>query len=171
VGEYSGKCLLVARGYISAETSSILIVVGRQDTGDLDAQIRGSRHAWDIRLISVDSLLRLLRVKESVEGPATEKQIADLLIPREYTRVDGIIDLVFAAATDATDDEGPGESESEADDTVSAPAGKKFTPVNFHEACAKRIGAALKVELLRRSKAMFSTPDDHIVVMRHFARI
>src|SRR5271165_1345790 len=27
--------------------SSILIVVGRDDTGDLEAQVRGSRHAWD----------------------------------------------------------------------------------------------------------------------------
>ena len=31
--------------------SSILIVVGRYDTGDIEAQVRGSRHAWDIRLI------------------------------------------------------------------------------------------------------------------------
>jgi hypothetical protein len=41
-----------------SQPSSILIVVGRQDTGELEAQIRGSRHAWDIRLISADALLR-----------------------------------------------------------------------------------------------------------------
>jgi len=35
----------------------VLIVVGRQDTGELEAQIRGSRHAWDIRLISAEALL------------------------------------------------------------------------------------------------------------------
>jgi hypothetical protein len=38
-----------------AQPSSVLIVVGRQDTGELEAQIRGSRHAWDIRLISADA--------------------------------------------------------------------------------------------------------------------
>ena len=37
--------------------SSILIVVGRQDTGDLEAQVRGSRHAWDMRLISIDGAI------------------------------------------------------------------------------------------------------------------
>jgi hypothetical protein len=36
-------------------TSSILIVVGRQDTGELEAQIRGSRHAWDVRVISAEA--------------------------------------------------------------------------------------------------------------------
>ena len=85
----------------------MLIVVGRQDTGDLEAQIRGSRHAWDIRLISVDSLLRLLAVKESVESPETDKRIGAILVPREYTRVDDIIDLVFAAAADVVEDDGP----------------------------------------------------------------
>lgn len=27
--------------------SEALIIVGRSDTGDLEAQVRGSRHAWD----------------------------------------------------------------------------------------------------------------------------
>jgi len=50
--------LLAAKTF--SEPSSILILVGRQDTGELEAQIRGSRHAWDIRLISVDALLKLV---------------------------------------------------------------------------------------------------------------
>ncbi|WP_237478563.1 hypothetical protein [Lichenibacterium dinghuense] len=49
--------LIAERSIVS--TSSVLIVVGRQDTGELEAQIRGSRHAWDIRLISVESLGRV----------------------------------------------------------------------------------------------------------------
>jgi hypothetical protein len=49
---------LVAEGRADESRSSILIVVGRQDTGDLEAQIRGSRHAWDVRLISVEALRR-----------------------------------------------------------------------------------------------------------------
>ena len=44
---------LIASGQITEPESSMLIVVGRKDTGDLEAQIRGSRHAWDIRLVSV----------------------------------------------------------------------------------------------------------------------
>lgn len=48
-------------------TASILVVTGREDTGELEAQIRGSRHAWDIRLISADALLRLVKLKEESE--------------------------------------------------------------------------------------------------------
>ncbi len=57
---------LLNSGELEEDETSILIVVGRQDTGDLEAQIRGSRHAWDIRMISVDALLRLMVIKESV---------------------------------------------------------------------------------------------------------
>lgn len=40
--------------------SSVLLVVGRQDTGDLEAQVRGSRHAWTVRIISADALGKLV---------------------------------------------------------------------------------------------------------------
>ena len=61
---------------------STLIVVGRTDTGDLEAQIRGSRHAWDMRLISVDALSKLVGLKEAVEDPQTLAKIHDILVPR-----------------------------------------------------------------------------------------
>src|SRR5437879_4744206 len=44
---------LIRNGKIDSQQCSILIAVGRQETGDLEAQIRGSQHAWDIRLISL----------------------------------------------------------------------------------------------------------------------
>lgn len=50
-------------------SSSVLIVVGRQDTGELEAQVRGSRHAWDVRLISAEALVTLVRLKENTEAP------------------------------------------------------------------------------------------------------
>ena len=83
------------------KTSSILIVVGREDTGDLEAQVRGSRHAWSIRLISVEALSKLVAIKERTEDPTTKK-IHDLLVPFEYTKLDQIIDVVFDVAEDAT---------------------------------------------------------------------
>ena len=46
------------------DEASILIVVGRQDTGELEAQVRGSRHAWDVRLISAEALMKLVALKE-----------------------------------------------------------------------------------------------------------
>jgi len=66
---------LVEQGKVDKSRSSILIIVGRQDTGDLEAQIRGSRHAWDIRLLSSDSLLNLLSLKETLNDSKTIQQI------------------------------------------------------------------------------------------------
>ena len=77
---------LIKNGSVIERKSSGLIVVGRKDTGDLEAQIRGSRHAWDMRLISVDALMSLMLLKESVEDPKTIQRIHDILIPREFTK-------------------------------------------------------------------------------------
>ena len=81
-------------------SSSILIVVGRDDTGELEAQVRGSRHAWDIRLISTEALLKLVQLKENGEDSVTGRKIRSLLFPMEYTRLDDIIDVMFATASD-----------------------------------------------------------------------
>lgn len=89
---------LVKSGEANEKQSSILIIVGRKGTDDLEAQIRGSRHAWDVRLISVEALFRLLDLKEAVENPQIVGKICDILLPQEFTKVDGIIDLVFSAA-------------------------------------------------------------------------
>jgi hypothetical protein len=82
--------------------SSILIVVGREDTGELEAQVRGSQHAWDIRLISADALSKLVQLKENTEGTESETatKIRSLLIPKEYTRLDQMIDVMFTTAKD-----------------------------------------------------------------------
>lgn len=79
---------------------SILIVVGRDDTGDLEAQVRGSRHVWDIRLISADALIKLAQLKENTEAAETELKIRSLLIPKEFTRLDNIIDVIFTTVVD-----------------------------------------------------------------------
>ena len=70
---------LINERTLDASKSSILIVVGRQDTGDLEAQIRGSQHAWDIRLISMDALIRLAEVKEQLNDWATSNKINRML--------------------------------------------------------------------------------------------
>ena len=102
---------LVETQLIDGQRSSMLIAVGRQDTGDLEAQIRGSKHAWDVRLISVDALIRLAEVKEQLSNWQVSIQINRLLRPMEYTRVDGIVDLLFQTSRDIEDAE-----DSEPDD-------------------------------------------------------
>jgi hypothetical protein len=80
--------------------ASMLVVVGREDTGALEAQVRGSRYAWDMRLISVERLIKLVQIKEKSDDPATLTQIRQLLQPFEYTKIDRIIDVIFTTAAD-----------------------------------------------------------------------
>ena len=146
---------------IDLEESSILIVVGRQDTGDLEAQIRGSRYAWDIRLISVEYLLKMLDLKEDVEDPQIAVRIRAILKPQEFTRVDGIVDLLFSAKEDIQEE----TQSANSDDDESVRTEKSFTPVSFHEACIQRISEKLRLTLVKRSRATFSTNDEKVAVV------
>lgn len=164
IAEYRKKLITVEK--IEEEHSSILIVVGRQDTGDLEAQIRGSRHAWDIRLISVDALLRLMLLKEAVDEPKIIERICNILIPREFTRLDSIIEIVFSTTEEAKQE--TELTEVEADETDLEPqerAGKSIRPVAFHDACIERFAKQQNVVLVKRSRTSYTTPDNKIAVV------
>lgn len=155
---------LVESQEIPAGKSSMLVVVGRQDTGDLEAQIRGSRHAWDMRIISVEALFRMLRLKEDVEDPSVLTRIHEILVPTEFTRLDQIIDIAFAAVEDVkqvSEPDEPNEDESRE---------KKFVPVAFHQACITRIEEKLETSLMKRSRASFSNSDDTLRVLCSVSR-
>lgn len=154
---------LIKTGRIAEETSSILIVVGREDTGELEAQIRGSRHAWDVRLISIDALARLMKIRQEVDDPTTEGRIRSLLVPREYTRVDEIIDLVFSTAEDLLE-ETPPESEDE-EGQVEQTKTPKDKPVSFNSACAARIAEHLSADLTKQSRITFIDTDRGLTVI------
>jgi hypothetical protein len=161
IAEYRNE--LIRRGEIPEKQFSILIVVGRQDTGGFEAQVRGSRFAWDARLISVDALLRLMRLREEIEDPIIMHKIASILIPHEYTKVDGIIDVVFSTAEDV-------RQESEGTDVAEAKGKRRISeehaaPVSFNEACIRRIEKSLKTKLIRRSRATFSTVNGETTVV------
>lgn len=161
---------LIDANQITRSSSSILIVVGRQDTGDLEAQVRGSRHAWDIRLISADSLIKLVKIKESAEE-GTVTRIRELLIPFEYTRVVRIIELAFTAVTEvgeglekevvAVDDE-----ISDADEISAATKlGQQRTPRDVIELLRSRIITALSarenMRLIKKSQVLYWSPENN----------
>lgn len=160
LAEYRQK--LLAQHKIS-EPCSILILVGRQDTGELEAQIRGSRHAWDIRLISVDALLKLVLLKENSDQPETGRQIRSILTPMEYTRLDNMIDVMFATATDVetviAETNPTPEEPSQPKEDASSGSGWQFTDIavldakraEIIEAVAKKIGT----KLIKKSRALF----------------
>lgn len=83
------------RGASEEANISALIVAGRQDTGDLEAQIRGSKHAWSVRLISIDALFKLFFLNEELEDNQFSNKASLILRPFEYTRVDNIVELLF----------------------------------------------------------------------------
>jgi hypothetical protein len=152
-----------------ATPSSILVVVGREDTGELEAQVRGSRHAWDMRLISADALIKLVQLKENAEGQETGRKIRSLLRPREYTRLDEMVDVMFTTAKDV---ESAAETiiseEPEATVETSGPVAKprgvwEFTNSadlqakrdEIVRALARREGTAL----VKKSPALYWSPD------------
>lgn len=157
VAEY--RHALIQNSTVTEQSSSILIVVGHDDTGDLEAQIRGSRYAWDMRLISVNALIRLMSVKQDVEDPHIVKQIYDILIPREYAKLDEIVDVIFSTAEDIKEEHLPDEP------TEVDLGGKKFVPVSFHEACVLRVEKSIGSSLIRRTRSTFSSVDDSIALV------
>lgn len=156
--------LIAANTVLEAE-SSMLLVVGRQDTGDLEAQIRGSRFAWDIRIISIDALMRLLLIKEEVEDPSIVQRIHNILIPHEFTRLDAIADILFSAAEDIRQDAPSAKDGEAAQESLTDTADeRKFIPVAFHEACVQRIQAKLGISLVKQSRSGYVSPDKTVAL-------
>ena len=155
------RAALVQEGTITAGASSALIVVGRQDTGDLEAQIRGSRFAWDVRLISVDSLVRLVAIKESIEDPIILRRIHDILVPREYTRLDDIVDILFSTAEDIKQEEPPLDDDLPPGDNEAAP---RSAPVAFHDECVERVSKHMGLTLLKSSRSRFRSDDGTVTL-------
>ena len=159
---------LIKSGKLFEDHSSILIVVGREDTGDLEAQIRGSRHAWDIRLISAEALMSLLAVKEELEDPTIQNRIHFVLRPREFTRLDEIVELLFSTAEDIKQEQAV-EDESD-EENASEDKKPKFTPVAFHEACVHRLEGVFGTSLVKKSRATFISPDQSLRVICAISR-
>ena len=151
-----------------SKSSSILLIVGREDTGDLEAQIRGSKHAWDTRVISVESLTRLVRIKESADEDMTIAKIRSLLTPFEYTRLDNIIDVMFTATKDVESALEPDPQITESKLTTSSrqTSFQQQTPTQTVDALRRRILSTLaerdSISLIAHKRALFWTPDHDV---------
>lgn len=146
------------------EENSMLLVVGRYETGQMEAQVRGSRHAWDMRLISVDSLVNLVNLKENTDDEATISKIRSILIPMEYTRLDRLIDVMFTTAKDV---ENLIESETPHDEAQENVADEKGTWVFTETAIIdekrtnilRTLGEINKTKLVKKSRALYWSAD------------
>jgi hypothetical protein len=158
IGGYRGE--LIRAGQVT-NNSSILLIVGRQDTGDLEAQVRGSRHAWMIRIISADALAKLVTVKENTEIASAAK-IHELLIPFEYTRLDKIIEIAFTVAEEAGETI---EKEPPIDPDGDSPKQQQHTPRDVIEQVRSEIVTALSRKyspLVKKSKALYWSGDKSV---------
>lgn len=152
---------------IITNKSSILLVVGRQDTGDLEAQIRGSKHAWDTRVISAEALINLVKIKESADEDITITKIRSLLAPFEYTRLDNIVDIMFTTTQDV---EASLELDSQSSEfntlTPDAQIPKQLTPRKEMDELRKRVISSLaereKINLIAHKRTQYWTPDHKI---------
>jgi hypothetical protein len=171
---------LTTSGSLTGATS-ILIVVGRQETGELEAQIRGSRHAWDIRLISADALIKLVKLKENSADAETVRKIRSVLTPLEYTRLDALVDVMFTTAADVAPAVIEAETDIEKAEAVGtgpdpdlkhrAPASAPEKPTGTwvftdpvllqeqRELIMKAMGARMGMPLLKRSRALYWSAD------------
>jgi len=149
---------LIEQKTVDKDKSSILIVVGRQDTGDLEAQIRGSRHAWDVRLLSMDSLLKLLSLRETLNDTKTIQQITELLKPREFTKIDQLIELIFVTSKDLLAES---LEEVEVEEETGEKKAKKHSddrpsPMNFNESCIEKIQEKLGINLVKQTRGSYA---------------
>ncbi len=151
---------LIAQESITSEKSSILIIVGRQDTGDLEAQIRGSKHAWDVRVISVYALIKLMKLKEQLNTRQTFNQINELLKPLEYTRVDNLIDIVFNASEDINSNDENTINKDSLEDNLT-----KENRASYHDLCIARLEEKYSTNFLKQGKSFYidNTNSQHFV--------
>ncbi len=162
VADYRIK--LIDSGRITKK-SSILIVVGRDDTGDLEAQIRGSRHAWDARIISTEALVKLVELKFKSEEEETTEKIRSLLVPFEYTRLDNIIDVMFATAADV--ETGVDEEDEEPEDLKPGiGARQQHTPKeildNVRNSALEALGKRENVTLIAHKRVQYWSADKKV---------
>ena len=162
LGKIAGyRSALIKDGKISQD-SSVLLVVGGKDTENLEAQVRGSRYAWDTRLISADKLLKLVEIKEAADNKETIRKIRTVLTPLELTKVDFIVDLLSTTADDIKEAVSTGE-EPDTPETADKKE-KKFTPVAFHGEVVGRLQRSLKIELKKETRSLYASPDNGVSV-------
>jgi hypothetical protein len=99
LAEYRNRVHISKR--LREESSSILLVVGRQGTGDYEDRIKGSRYAFVMRVITVGALFRLLTLKvltaNDQSAASLSAKIFEIFTSPKFTSLDPLVDLVATA--------------------------------------------------------------------------
>ena len=160
---------LVEAGRVPAD-SPILLVIGRNDTESLEAQVRGSKHAWSMRIVGIDALIKLMEVNLTTSSKEVTEKIHAILKPIEYTRIDKIIDVIFTTAEDKDKELDYQESlEVDALDSKSTPkkgSTPQSTPKEIIEQkkqfSVNKLGEKFGKVLVKRKNSLFSDQHDEL---------
>lgn len=143
----------------------VLLVIGRNDTQSLEAQVRGSRHAWSMRIISIDALIRLMAVNLATTSTEVTDKIHTILQPMEYTRLDAIVDVMFAATEDKAIEAETSPEEVEATDDDKPARTQERTSRDIlnakKEAAIHALSASVSKPLIKRKHSMYGDSNDH----------
>ncbi len=146
-----------------SSNSSTLFVVGRKDTLSLEQQIRGSKFSDSMRIIGLESLIKLMKIFTNSFSQDVEYKIQEILKPEEYTRVDNIVDIVFSTSLDKSlsDDINTENNNEEDKDGIKKTSNRELIKLKRLE-IAEAFSKTKKANLLLRKTALFSNFDNSI---------
>ena len=151
----------------------ILLVIGRNDTESLEAQVRGSKHAWSMRIIGIDALIKLMEVNLSTLSNDVTEKIHRILRPFEYTRIDKIVDVVFTAAEDKENEISELEV-ADISDTNNDAGIQDRTPaevlIQKKNECIRKISAKFDRPIQKKKHSMYADVADEIRVIASISK-
>lgn len=93
VNEYKED--LVKEGNISANNTSILIVLGREDQKNTTSLIKGSKYSENTVKITAESLVKLAKMKSTNKSRSLDERIKKILKSTTNCDADEIVDILF----------------------------------------------------------------------------
>lgn len=159
---------LVEEQRVPKETP-ILLVIGRNDTESLEAQVRGSKHAWSMRIIGIDALIKLMEVNLSTLSNEVTEKIHTILRPFEYTRIDKIVDVVFTTAEDKENEVEELEEVSTGEVTSQVRTPKEILMQKKID-CIKRVSEKFHRPIQKKKHSMYADSSDEIRVIASISK-
>jgi len=151
----------------------ILLVIGRNDTESLEAQVRGSKHAWSMRIIGIDALIKLMEVNLSTLSNEVTEKIHTILRPFEYTRIDKIVDVVFTAAEDKENEIAELEI-AEISDSEHSETSQERTPTEVllqkKIECIRKISEKFDRPIQKKKHSMYADASEEIHVIASISK-
>jgi len=147
------------------KNTPILIVIGRNDTSSLEAQVRGSPYAWSMRIVGIDALIKLMEVNLTTSSDDVTEKIHTILRPFEYTRIDQIVDVVFTTVSDKeqqiTEESVPDALQLGNDRRVQQRTPKKIID-NLKDASIGRLSLREGTAIQKRRNSLYADPVDDV---------